>query len=45
MAAGKDITVLTFPKAGHGLLDTPPSDPNAGPAMVRWILDHLIVPK
>jgi len=44
-AAGRDITVVTFPNAGHGLLDTPPSDPAAGPAMVRWILDHVSVPK
>jgi dienelactone hydrolase len=44
-AAGKDITVVTFPDAGHGLLDTPPSDPTARPVMVRWILDHLSLPK
>jgi dipeptidyl aminopeptidase/acylaminoacyl peptidase len=40
-AGGKDITVAVFPDAGHGLLDTPPTDPNAGPTMIRWILDHL----
>ena len=40
-ADGKDITVAVFPNAGHGLLDTPPTDPSAGPAMVRWILDRV----
>jgi uncharacterized protein len=44
-AAGKDITVVTFPNAGHGLLDSPPSDPAAAPAMARWILDHVSLPK
>jgi len=44
-AAGRDVTVVTFPNAGHGLLDTPPSDPGAGPAMVRWILAHVSLPK
>src|SRR5439155_666044 len=32
-ADGKDITVAIFPNAGHGLLDSPPTDPDAGPTM------------
>ena len=44
-ADGKDITVAIFPGAGHGLLDTPPTDPDAGPTMVRWILDHIYLPQ
>jgi dipeptidyl aminopeptidase/acylaminoacyl peptidase len=44
-AGGKDITVTVFPNAGHGLMDTPPTDPHAGPTMVRWILDHLQLAK
>jgi alpha-beta hydrolase superfamily lysophospholipase len=40
-AEGKDITVVTFPGAGHGLLDIPPTDPDALPRMVRWIEAHL----
>jgi pimeloyl-ACP methyl ester carboxylesterase len=42
-AAGNNITVVVFPNAGHGLLDTPPTDPDAGPTMIRWILDHAQV--
>ena len=38
---GKDITIVTFPGAGHGLLDTPPSAPNAPPTLVDWILKHV----
>ena len=30
-AQGKDFTVVTFPGAGHGLLDSPPSDPGHPP--------------
>ena len=37
-AAGKDFSVVTFPGAGHGLLDNPPSDPRALPVLVTWIL-------
>jgi len=40
-AEGKDITVATFPGAGHGLLDVPPTDPDALPTMVRWIAQHV----
>ncbi len=34
---GKDITIKTYPNAGHGLLDTVPSDPDALPALVLWV--------
>jgi dienelactone hydrolase len=40
-AEGKDITIEVFPGAGHGLLDVPPSDPNALPTMVTWILKQV----
>ncbi len=40
-AKGNDITIVTFPGAGHGLLDTPPTDPNALPTMVQWIAAHV----
>jgi dienelactone hydrolase len=35
--SGHDFTVVTFAGAGHGLLDVPPSDPDAAPMMIRWI--------
>jgi len=38
---GKDITTVVFPSAGHGLLDVPPTDPNALPTLVEWILKHV----
>ena len=38
---GKDITTVTFPGAGHGLLDTPPSAPNAPQTLVDWILKRV----
>jgi uncharacterized protein len=34
---GKDFTVVVYPNAGHGLLDVPPTDPRALPAVVAWI--------
>src|SRR6266581_3194230 len=34
---GKDFTVVLFPQAGHGLLDNPPSDRRAMPALLAWI--------
>src|SRR5207249_4953057 len=40
-ARGKDITVVTFTGAGHGLLDVPPTDPDALPTMVRWIEEQV----
>jgi dipeptidyl aminopeptidase/acylaminoacyl peptidase len=36
-AGGKDFTVIVFPRAGHGLLDVPPTDPRALPTVVEWI--------
>jgi dipeptidyl aminopeptidase/acylaminoacyl peptidase len=37
---GHDFTVMTFPGAGHGLLDNPPADPNATPSLIAWITRH-----
>jgi uncharacterized protein len=39
---GKDFTVVTFPNAGHGLLDTPPTDPRAITTLVAWLRDHAL---
>jgi hypothetical protein len=39
-AEGKDFTVIVYPEAGHGLLDVPPTDPRALPAVVAWIRQH-----
>ena len=36
-AQGKDFTVVTFPDAGHGLLDSPPTDPQAPTIIVEWV--------
>ena len=36
-AQGKDVTVVTFPDAGHGLLDSPPTDPKAPTTFVDWV--------
>jgi pimeloyl-ACP methyl ester carboxylesterase len=38
---GKDFTVVLFPHAGHGLLDTPPTDPRAMPTLLAWIAKHM----
>jgi pimeloyl-ACP methyl ester carboxylesterase len=38
---GKDFTVVLFPHAGHGLLDTPPTDPRAMPTLLAWIRKHV----
>ena len=37
-ADGHDITIKTYPSAGHGLLDTPPTTPDAGPDLVTWVV-------
>jgi dienelactone hydrolase len=37
---GHDFTVATFPGAGHGLLDNPPTDPDATPALIAWVTRH-----
>jgi hypothetical protein len=41
---GKDFTVVVYPKAGHGLLDVPPTDPRALPTLVRWVRNRVHVP-
>jgi len=38
-AQGRDFTVVVFPGAGHGLLDDPPSNPQALPTLVRWVAE------
>jgi uncharacterized protein len=38
---GKDFTVVLFPRADHGLLDTPPTDPHAMPTLLAWIEKHV----
>ena len=38
---GKDFTVVLFPRAGHGLLDVPPTDPRAMPTLLAWIQKHV----
>jgi dienelactone hydrolase len=43
-AEGKDITTVVFPGAGHGLLDVPPTDPNALPTLVKWLLKQVHLP-
>jgi uncharacterized protein len=40
---GKDVEIITFQGAGHGLLDTPPTDANAPPTLVNWILKKVHV--
>jgi pimeloyl-ACP methyl ester carboxylesterase len=39
-AQGKNFTVIVFPRAGHGLLDTPPTDPRAMPTLLAWLRKH-----
>jgi pimeloyl-ACP methyl ester carboxylesterase len=38
-ADGASITVASFSGAGHGLLDVPPTDPNALPTLISWVVD------
>jgi len=40
-AQGKDFTVITFPDAGHGLLDSPPTDPQAPTRFVDWVRQRV----
>ena len=35
-----DFTVVVYPRAGHGLLDNPPTDPNAIPKLISWVERH-----
>jgi len=37
---GKDFTIVVYPHADHGLLDTPPTDARAMPAVLAWLRDH-----
>ena len=38
-ADGASITVASFSGAGHGLLDVPPTDPDALPTLISWVVD------
>jgi uncharacterized protein len=38
---GKDFKIVEFPRAGHGLLDTHPTDPDAPSTFVDWILARV----
>jgi uncharacterized protein len=40
---GKNVEVVTFSDAGHGLLDTPPSHPDAPRTFVEWVLRRVHV--
>jgi uncharacterized protein len=40
-ARHKDWTIVVYPGAGHGLFDTPPTDPRAAPAAEAWIRRHV----
>jgi hypothetical protein len=37
----KDWTIVVFPGAGHGLFDSPPTDPRAAPMAEKWIRSHV----
>jgi uncharacterized protein len=38
---GKEWTIITFPGAGHGLFDNPPTAPRAAPIAEAWIRGHI----
>ena len=38
---GKDVEVVTFADAGHGLVDTPPTAPDAPSTLVNWVLKRV----
>jgi len=38
---GHDTTVRVFPGAGHGLLDVPPTAPDAPTTLISWIGQHV----
>ena len=40
----KDWTIVVYPGAGHGLFDSPPTDPRATPAAEAWIRRHVHLP-
>jgi uncharacterized protein len=37
----KDWTIIVFPGAGHGLFDSPPTDPRAAPLAEAWVRRHV----
>jgi uncharacterized protein len=39
---GRDITVQVFPGAGHGLLDVPPTAPEAPTTLISWIRQRVV---
>jgi uncharacterized protein len=39
--SGKDWMIVVYPGAGHGLFDTPPTNPRAAPAAEAWVRDHV----
>jgi uncharacterized protein len=39
----KDWTIRVFPGAGHGLFDSPPTDPRAAPIAETWVREHVHV--
>ena len=42
-ARHKDWTIVVYPGAGHGLFDTPPTDPHAAPDAEAWVRKHVTV--
>jgi pimeloyl-ACP methyl ester carboxylesterase len=40
---GKDFTIVTFPGAGHGLLDSRPTAPKAPSTFIAWVLKRVHV--
>ena len=40
---GRAIEITTFNDAGHGLLDTPPSHPDAPRTLVDWVVKRVHV--
>jgi pimeloyl-ACP methyl ester carboxylesterase len=40
-AGHKDFSVVMFDDAGHGLLDTPPTDPRAITTLVGWLQERV----
>jgi pimeloyl-ACP methyl ester carboxylesterase len=38
---GKDFTIVAFPDADHGLLDSPPTDPQAPTTFVEWVVKRV----
>jgi pimeloyl-ACP methyl ester carboxylesterase len=39
---GHDLTVRVYPGAGHGLLDSPPTAPEAPTALITWIQQRVV---